>query len=346
MPSRARVTVRTLAEYSGWSLGTVSRVLNHAGDVNEKAVADITRAAKELGYRPNTSARDLRRQGRSGVLILVRSSLIERYAELSDQIAAALRKEGESFARYECSSLERMEALIEKHSPFCLLLAGFRRDDIMNCHGRMKIPAIVVGADLSRYEARDLFCFGRPDTEIALQACEALFLSGCCAIGFVGVDRDLCSEAADAVLGIQYAFYARDRVFSFDEFYSSGTPDFQGGYDAFIQLCSRHPELDGLLVFDPKQALGVLRAAADRGVQIGSKIKVICLQDDPAFDYSIPRLSRAVSLDSEACEEIVRCLKKVLHQKRGVSECAHESFSYSLRFEESCSNPLLQSEIK
>ena len=62
-----RATLKQIAAQSGVSFQTVSKVLNHKARVSKETDERIRRAARELGYRPNYSARNLRLQ-RSGQL--------------------------------------------------------------------------------------------------------------------------------------------------------------------------------------------------------------------------------------------------------------------------------------
>jgi DNA-binding LacI/PurR family transcriptional regulator len=53
-------TIHDVAKAAGVSITTVSHALNGHGDVNEKTRQRVARIAKELGYRPNAVARNLR----------------------------------------------------------------------------------------------------------------------------------------------------------------------------------------------------------------------------------------------------------------------------------------------
>jgi DNA-binding LacI/PurR family transcriptional regulator len=56
----ARVTIRQVAATAGVSDATVSRVLNNPDSVSPELAARVQAAVRQLGYRPNRSARDLR----------------------------------------------------------------------------------------------------------------------------------------------------------------------------------------------------------------------------------------------------------------------------------------------
>src|SRR4051812_2212392 len=65
-----RVTMRDVAQQAGVSVGTVSNVLNSPEVVRERTRERVLEAIREIGFIPNSAARQLRR-GHSGVIGLV-----------------------------------------------------------------------------------------------------------------------------------------------------------------------------------------------------------------------------------------------------------------------------------
>ena len=63
------MTIKDLARLSGYSLGTVSRVLNNQPNVSDKARAAILAIAEESGFELNESAQLLKQQRSNAVLI-------------------------------------------------------------------------------------------------------------------------------------------------------------------------------------------------------------------------------------------------------------------------------------
>ena len=66
------MTIKDLARLSGYSLGTVSRVLNNQPNVSEKARQAILSIAQERGFELNESAQLLKQQ-RSNTCLLYTS---------------------------------------------------------------------------------------------------------------------------------------------------------------------------------------------------------------------------------------------------------------------------------
>lgn len=88
--------IKKLAEQTGVSIATVSRVFNLPGKVNAETRAKVLRVANAMGYLPNGSARSLRMQ-RSKVLGVVLPTLLNPvFAECLSGIASAAKELGYS----------------------------------------------------------------------------------------------------------------------------------------------------------------------------------------------------------------------------------------------------------
>ncbi|GEM_PF-3555379 len=345
MPSKAKATVKDFARLSGWSLGTVSRVLNRAPGVSEKAVADVERAIAVSGFVRNDRASALRRKEKSGVLILVHSQPFPYYQTLAERVKSRL----EGHKEMERKPLTLMElsaqagedeilTRIEQTSCELVIVIGASRQMLMHIHGRIKIPAIYFSGDLSSLDASRTACFFLPITEIAQQCTELLFENGCRRIGILYADRENSIESADFILGVQYAFYSRNQVFSLQKQGVCCTCSKNAGYAGLKELVWQMPDLDGLLVFEENMALGALRAAQDLGYVPGEKLKVITLAQSDLCDYACPRLSAARrDLETEA-GQLSKTALKMLGFFRTDRDC-HIPVSWSMSFAPSCSKP-------
>ena len=94
-PSNPRaVTMNDVATLAGVSLKTVSNVINDYPHVREETRARVTDAIATLGYRVNTTARNLRR-GRTGMIGLAVPELQESYfGELADAVVRVADERG------------------------------------------------------------------------------------------------------------------------------------------------------------------------------------------------------------------------------------------------------------
>jgi len=93
---RPRATMREVAELSGTSLKTVSRVINNEGYVSEELVKRVHDAAEKLEYRPNFSAGALRRNdGKTKTIGLLLENISNPFSSgLHRSIEEVARKRG------------------------------------------------------------------------------------------------------------------------------------------------------------------------------------------------------------------------------------------------------------
>ena len=114
------VTLKEIAKELGVSVVTVSKVLRNHEDISKKTRDRVLPRVKEVGYRPNLTARSLV-TGRSSLVGLVVPDLIHPFfAEVARSLAGTLHKQ--DLYLLICSSegdpeLERnqVEHLISRH---------------------------------------------------------------------------------------------------------------------------------------------------------------------------------------------------------------------------------------
>ena len=80
------MTIKDLAALSGYSLGTVSRVLNNQPHVSEKAREQIMAIVKEQGFELNTNDRNLKQTHSNNILVIVRGTHNELFAALVERL--------------------------------------------------------------------------------------------------------------------------------------------------------------------------------------------------------------------------------------------------------------------
>ena len=62
------MTIKDISALTGYSVGTVSRVLNNQPNVSEKARSVILEAARSTGFQLNTNAKQLKQQHSNTIL--------------------------------------------------------------------------------------------------------------------------------------------------------------------------------------------------------------------------------------------------------------------------------------
>ena len=89
------ITIKDIARLSGYSLGTVSRVLNGHPDVSAAARERVMAVVQEQGFEPNANARHLKMRAQSAVAVLVKGSRNLLFADILERIQSLLQDSGE-----------------------------------------------------------------------------------------------------------------------------------------------------------------------------------------------------------------------------------------------------------
>ena len=85
------MTIKDIARLSGYSLRTVSRVLNNHPDVSQAARERVMAVVQEQGFEPNTNARHLKLQAQSAIAVLVKGSQNLLFAGILERIQSLLQ---------------------------------------------------------------------------------------------------------------------------------------------------------------------------------------------------------------------------------------------------------------
>ena len=80
------MTIKDLAVKTGYSVGTISRVLNNQAHVSEQARETILKAAQEADFRLNANAKQLKQQHSNSILVLVKGTNNKIFSGLVERI--------------------------------------------------------------------------------------------------------------------------------------------------------------------------------------------------------------------------------------------------------------------
>ena len=292
------VTIRDVAERSGFSSATVSIVLNNAPLA--RYIPDITkerirRVASHLGYRPNLFARSLRgrRSQTVGVMVFDMTdpycTLVLRgientlYQSSFLPILTDVHNERGRFERY-------LEMLLDRRIEGLVVLANWLFVDINVLADLEKnnIPTAIVGRELKNDSISSVLVDNNLGARAAL---EHLYSLGHRKIAFIRGPRQL-SDTEPRWRGVRTL--ARERDLPLDarlivDLPESGDPfsSFENGYKLTEELLRRRHPFTALMAFDDMTAFGAIRALAKAGIRVPDQCSVIGFDDvAPAAIYS------------------------------------------------------------
>ncbi len=292
------VTIRDVAERSGFSSATVSIVLNNAPlarYIPDTTKARIQKTAQHLGYRPNLFARSLRgrRSHTVGVMVFDMTdpycTLVLRgientlYQSSYLPILTDVHNERSRFERY-------LEMLLDRRIEGLVVLANWLFVDINVLADLEKnnIPTATVGRELKNDKISSVIV---DNTAGARSALEHLFSLGHRKIAFISGPHQL-SDTEPRWRGVRAV--ARERDLELDsrlivDLPESGDPfsSFEQGYKLTEELLRRRRPFTALMAFDDMTAFGAIRALGKTGIRVPEQVAVIGFDDvSPSAIYS------------------------------------------------------------
>ena len=142
------MTIKDLARLSGYSLGTVSRVLNNQPNVSEKARQAMLAIAQESGLELNESAQLLKQQRSNTVLIIVKGTANEMFASMVEQLQSLFSRTSHSlivdFIDEDDNEVLRAVKLCRERKPMGLMFLGATNRNLTAYFDKIRIPSFFV----------------------------------------------------------------------------------------------------------------------------------------------------------------------------------------------------------
>lgn len=290
---RRPATLRDVAARAGVSVKTASNVVNDYVHVSDEVRGRVQAALDELGYRPNLSARHLRR-GRSGIIALAVPDLqIPYFARLARHVIdEASARSLTVIIDQTDGEPERERLVLRGHC--ALLLDGAILSPIALSATDLErspdtTPLVVVG---ERVEAGPVDHVGIDNVSAADEATSHLISLGRRRIAAIGSEPHRVNQAAAFRLR-GYARALTDAGLPVDSalIQPAGTWHRRDGAAAMRTLLAFPEPPSAVFAFNDLLALGAVRVVLESGLRVPDDVAVVGFDDIEETRYSTPTLS-------------------------------------------------------
>jgi DNA-binding LacI/PurR family transcriptional regulator len=310
------VRLQDIADRLGVSVATVSRALAGYSDISEETRARVSKAAEDMGYRPNISARRLQQQ-RTETLGFVIPTHGPRFSDpFFSELLAGIGNE---------AAEQEYDLLVSTHAP---------GGDELKTYKRMVLEQRVDGMIVVRTRQEDtrisyllkegfpFIAFGRSglgadfpyldvDGEQGLrQITQHLIDAGHRRIAYISAPKDLMF-ASHRLAGYREALAANDIPFQ-PGLLIEGELTERSGYAAAMQFLSASHQPSAIVACNDLMALGAISAARELGLTVGRDVAVTGFDDVPLAAHAHPPLTTVRQPIYEIGRRICRMLIRIL----------------------------------
>ena len=289
------MTIKDLAALTGYSVGTVSRVLNNQAHVSETAREVILRAAKESGFQLNTNAKQLKQQHSNSILVLVKGNSNQLFGELVEALQQRMSDAAQpltvDYLDEDRNEVRRALQLCLEKKPRGILFLGGNRQNFLADFDKIGVPCLLVTADAAGMPFENLSSVSSDDRFASRMAMDALISQGHRRFAIIGGDREVSDTTKLRYEGCLEAFAAHGIVFDPQLDYENARFSYEGGYQAACNLLDRGRDFTALFAMSDVMAIGAIRALNDRGIHVPEHVSVMGFDGLQVGEFIQPRLS-------------------------------------------------------
>lgn len=318
-----QVTLKDIAQKTGFSITTVSRALSGYSDVNAKTRARILDAAKQMGYRPNLVARQLRNQQTQTISMIVPSGpdgfeddffsvLMKGVTHAAARhhydvlISALLPGDNEMDVYRRVVGGQRVDGVI--------LARTYRNDPRIAYLREINVPFVVSGR-ASPDQPSD-FPYIDADSQAGLALLVAHLVDyGHEHIGLILPPKQVAFTGY-RLRGYQHGLAAANLPYR-DDYIATADLTRDGGEQATAQLLAEQPRLTAIIACNDLMAIGAMNAVQARGLTVGVDVAISGFDDIPLAAHTTPTLTTIQQPIFTIGEELTTMLVSIMTEQGG-----------------------------
>ncbi|KRE64496.1 LacI family DNA-binding transcriptional regulator [Paenibacillus sp. Soil750] len=285
------IKIVDVAHRAGVAPATVSRVLNNSSQVTPKTRAKVMKIINELGYQPNSAAKNLRSQKTMTIGVIVPDISNSYFSEIIKGIEnIAYSKKYKvvicDTANNEEKELEFLNLLTTRTIDGVILVAPMISDEeILKIadHGH------TIGIVGKQIDHERIPCILTDNVKFSIQVVSHLVVQGHRNIAFINGSAHAV-DSYDRLEG--YLKALREHHIPFHpELIENGDFNETGGYEAILRLFDKKLPFTAVFAANDEMALGVYRACSERNIQIPMQLAVFGVDNNRISRYLTPPLS-------------------------------------------------------
>lgn len=290
-----QVSIKDVSLRAGTSIATVSRILNNVGyPVSDELRTRVEAAIRDLGYRPNRMAQNLRSKQTQSIGLIVRDISTSYFSLIAKGVTEEASSRG--LMPLVCSSKRNPKLEIEylrllaQYQVAGVILAGASWGD-EDYIKRMRDTV----EDLRAQDVRVIACAPQEvpmpsamvdNTAIGKQAFDVLHRYGHSHMAILGGEEGNFSNRL-RIRGFTEAADKKGATYKI----SSGEFSWEHGHDALAAILAEDPAITAVYATNDHIAVGALRYLEESGRKVPEEISVLGTGDVAVAPYTFPALS-------------------------------------------------------
>jgi LacI family transcriptional regulator len=292
---KVMVTIKDIARESGYSVSTVSRVLNNRNDVSPDARKKIEEVVAKFNFVPNNNAKHLKQNNSKAIGVLVKGISNMLFASVVEEIQRMIEKTEYtlvvSYLDEDADEVEQAILLCRERKPLGLLFLGGNPEYFHREFSGVDVPCVLVTNRANEMHFENLSSVATDDIAAARCAVDQLFVAGHRRIGILGGDFDKSYTSHQRFLGCEQSFSEHGAVLDVEHCYEKARFSFGSACRAMKRLIGKFPDVTAVFAMSDVMAIGAIRALRDLGYRVPEDVSVIGFDGTSLAEYYNPKLA-------------------------------------------------------
>lgn len=289
------MTIKDIAKESGYSVSTVSRVLNNRRDVSPEAKKKINEIVAAHNFVPNNNAKHLKQAMSKTILVLVKGNSNMLFSSIVEEIQKTVEKTKYAVGIYyldeDENEVAQAIALMQERKPIGILFLGGNPRFFEDGFGEIRIPCVLVTNQGNELNFQNLSSVATDDVKAAEAAVDFLIEKGHQKIGILGGDLTSSHTSEQRLLGCEKSFKKHGFSEKPEDYYEKARFSFEKSYQAMNRLLDRNLGVTAVFAMSDVMAIGAIRAIKDRNMSVPEDISIIGFDGITLAEYYNPKLA-------------------------------------------------------
>ena len=238
------MTIKDIAKESGYSVSTVSRVLNNRRDVSPEAKKRISEIVAAYNFIPNNNAKHLKQSTSKNIAVLVKGTSNMLFANIVEEVQKMLEETKYSaevcYMDEDKNEVEQALILCRERKPMGILFLGGNPSNFKEKYEQIEVPGVLITNCGKELPFENLSSVSVDDIAAAKKAMDYLLENKHKKIGILGGDINLSHTSQQRYLGCLESFKKHGLEFDKDTYYENCRFSFDSAYRAMVRLLEKH----------------------------------------------------------------------------------------------------------
>ncbi len=325
------ITIVDIAKESGYSVSTVSRVLNNKKDVSETTKRKIMEVVEAYNFVPNNNAKHLKQGATKSIIMIVKGTSNMLFASILEEIQTLIADTEYALRVYyideDENEVEEAVRLCRERKPLGVLFLGGNPQFFEADFEQVTVPSVLVTnrGDMLGFE--NLSSIATDDAAAAKEAVDYLIRQGHRNIAIIGGDRHVSRTSKQRFSGCVASFQAQGLEFDAENYFEKGRFSFESAYKAMMRLLEKEIPLSAVFAMSDTMAVGAIRAICDYGKRVPEDISVMGFDGIALAEFYNPKIATIRQAYKQLAERSTKVLLDMIDEGLGAS---HEIIPFEL----------------